>query len=300
MGFSVVNVSKEQMNGLLALVAVQLCFGLFPLFAKWAFEGDAFSPASVAAYRIVAGIFVLGSFAIGLYGRKALPRGADIPRLFLCAMFGVVVNQGLFLEGVARTTSINTGLIICLIPVFTYLIAILAGQERLRGKRCLGIGVAMVATAMLFLERGEGQVGGHLLGNLLVLLNVASYSLYLVISKPLTARYPPLVIIAWVYAFSAVSLPYFVWGERLVPPLAGAERAWWSLGFILLFPTVLGYLLNIYALARVRASTTALFTYLQPVMTGLAGILLLSESLTMGAVLAGCGLFSGLWLARSD
>ncbi|MFH0945959.1 MAG: DMT family transporter [Planctomycetota bacterium] len=290
---------RERTNGLLALVAVQLCFGLFPPFAKWAFEGDAFSPASVAAYRIVAGIVVLGSFAVLMYGRRALPRGADVLRLFLCAMFGVVVNQGLFLEGVSRTTAINTGLIICLIPVFTYVMAILAGQERLKAKRCLGIGVALLATTMLFLERGDGQVGGHLLGNLLLLLNVASYSLYLVISKPLTTRYPPLVIIAWVYAFSALSLPYFVWGERLVPALAGAERAWWSLGFILLFPTVLGYLLNIFALARVPASTTALFTYLQPVMTGAAGIVLLSESLTAGAVIAAAGLFLGLWLART-
>ena len=291
---------RERTAGLIALVVVQLCFGLFPPFAKWAFRDEVFTPSVVAAYRVAGGALILGLFAVLIYGRRCLPKRADLPRLLACAVFGVVLNQGLFLEGVKRTSAVNTGLLICLIPVFTYGFAILAGQEQLRARRAGGILVALLGTAWLFLGRADdAHLGGHLLGNLLVLINVASFSFYLVISKPLTRRYPPLVIIAWVYGLSVLALPYFVHGERLIPGYQGAELAWWSLAFILAFPTVLGYLLNVFALARVSASTTAIFTYLQPLVTGAAGLLLLNESLHLNSLVAATGLFLGIWLGRA-
>lgn len=287
---------RQRSLGLLALVLVQLCFGLFPVFGKWAFEGGTFSPAAVATWRIVAGAVLLGLLALVLCGRRVIPARRDLPRLFACALFGVMLNQGLFLEGLSRSEAVNSGLIMCLIPVLTYIVAVLFGAEPLGLRRTLGIGVALLGTAGLFVGRGDELVGPHALGNLLMVLNATSYALYLVLSKPLTLRYPPLVIIAWVYVLSLTSLPYFAPGETLVPGFAGAERAWWSLLFIVAFPTVLGYLLNVFALARVRASTTAFFIYLQPLITGGGGVLLLGESLRGDLFVSALLIGFGMWL----
>ena len=44
-----------------ALIVVQLCFGLIPIFGKWAFAPDAFSPMSLGAWRMASAAISAGS-----------------------------------------------------------------------------------------------------------------------------------------------------------------------------------------------------------------------------------------------
>ncbi len=79
--------------------------------------------------------------------------------------------------------------------------------------------------------------------------NAFSYSMYRVIAKPLAMRYPPLVLIAWVFALSTWTVPFFARDASFVPPPADCD-AWLSLAYVLVFPTMLAYLLNCRAGAR--------------------------------------------------
>jgi drug/metabolite transporter (DMT)-like permease len=108
------------------------------------------------------------------------------------------------------------------------------------------------------------------------------------------------VVIAWSYVLSLVALVYFVPGQRLVPP-PGAALAWWSLAYIVAFPTVLAYLLNVFALARLSASTTAVYVYFQPLVTGIASWIVLGERPATALLVSAAALFTGLWLVvRGD
>jgi len=103
--------------------------------------------------------------------------------------------------------------------------------------------------------------------------------------------------------------PLFVWREMssapigepatasavLFPPLA-TVHAWRALAFILVFPTAVAYLLNTLALARLRASTTAVYVYLQPVITGLFGWWMLDEQPTPALFASAAVIFAGIWL----
>ena len=263
---------RRRVEGHAALLMVQLCFGLFPVFGHLAFE--AFDPRAVASWRIGVGALVLFAIAFAFEGRRAVVAPRDLLRFQGLALLGVTANQVLFLEGLARSTAVNAGVIMCLIPVFTFVLAAILGQETFRPLRALGIAFAFGGSLPLFLERGVGFGGEYAFGNALMVANCLAYSLYLVASKPLTRRYPPLVVIAWVYVLAVWQVPFFLGGAELVP--ADASRgAWGSLGFILLAPTVLGYLLNMVALARVEASTTAFYIYLQPLIAAGGGVLIL-------------------------
>ena len=126
-------------------------------------------------------------------------------------------------------------------------------------------------------------------------LNGLSYAAYLVISKKLVSRYRPLVVIAWVYVFALPYLPYFMAGETLVTGF-GNTSAWLSLSYIILFPTVLAYLLNMFALERVRATTTAVYIYAQPLVAGVASWMIFGERLSTNMGIAAVCLFVGIWL----
>lgn len=278
-----------------ALAVVQVCFGLFPIFGTLALGEGGFSPLGLVSWRIAAGALALGGLAFATHGRSAIPRREDWLRFAACGLLGAALNQSLFLAGLSRSTPMNAGLMMSLIPVFTFAVATSVRQETFRSSRALGVIVAMAGALLLMFGRGGGFARGHGFGNLLIALNGLSYACYLVLSKRLVSRYPPLVVIGWVYIAALPYLLYFVKGETLL-----AERwnvaAWLSLLYILAFPTVLAYLLNMFALARVRATTTAVYIYAQPLVAGLASWIIFAERPTAGMAVAAACLFLGIWL----
>jgi drug/metabolite transporter (DMT)-like permease len=282
-----------------ALLAVQACYGLLPVFGTVALAEGGFSPLGLLSWRVAGGALALGALALVAYGREAIPAGRDLPLFAICALLGVSLNQGLFLEGLARSTPMNAGLIMTLIPVFTFAIAAAVKQEHFSWLRALGVLTALAGAALLLLAGREGPVRGHGFGNFLMVLNGLSYATYLVVAKQLVGRYRSLVVIAWVYILALPYLPYFMTGEKLTPD-PGNTSAWWSMVYVLVFPTVLAYLLNMFALARVRATTTAVYIYLQPLVAGVAAWLAFGERLTTDIGIAAVCLFVGIWLvARS-
>ena len=278
-----------------ALAGAQVAFALFPVFGIMVFQPGGLSPLAVGAWRLTAGAVIICSLALAVHGRTAVPARADLPRFFIAACLGVGLNQGLYLEGLARSTPINAVLVMCLIPVFTVTLAVLAGVEVFSVTRLAGVVIALAGTLPLLLDHGSFTLGRYGLGNLLMVGNTLSYSGYLIVSKPLLRRYPPLVVIAWAYAMSLLFVPWFAWGERLAPQ-AGHAAVWWALAYIIVFPTVLAYLFNMFALARVPASTTAIYIYAQPLMTGVASWMAFGETPTIAMLIAAPALFGGIWL----
>jgi len=284
-------------NGHLALIAVQLCFGLFPILGKVAMSPDVGLDAlGIASWRILFGALVLSALAFGVFRKRCLPPRREWGLLLACACLGIVFNQGLFLQGLQRSTAINAGLITCLIPVFTFVIAALARQEAFHWVRALGVLVALAGIGPMFLGQGAEMIGPYGVGNALMVANTISFAGYLVVSKGLTARYPALLVITWIYVFSLPFLPFFMLRARMLPLDVQSVHVWASLGYILVFATVISYLLNVFALARVRASTTAIYVYLQPLITGVAAYWLLHEELGAGLLRAAIMLFIGIAL----
>lgn len=278
-----------------ALVVVQFCFGLFPVFGVLAFRPGGFSPLAVAAWRMAFGSVVLLGLAFALYKRRALPAPRDLGLLLVASLLGVTLNMVLYLEGLARSTPTNAALMMGLIPVFTFAIAAIVGQETFGKARVLGVLIALVGASSRFWAERPELAREHSVGNLLMAANAACYSGYFVLSRPLLARYPPLVVIAWVFALSLPFVPLFALHQDFAPATATFEH-WRALAFILLFPTVIAYVLNIVALARLPASTTAIYVYVQPLITASASALILHEEITPSMLVSAVLVFAGIWL----
>lgn len=284
---------RGERRGKLALLFVQLFFGLFPLFGKLALAG--FAPMSVAAWRVLVGAAALAVAAGFVHRRAVFVSFGDLLRLQLCAWLGVVLNMVLFLEGLQRSTAVNAGLLVATIPVFTFVLAIVLRQERFQRQRGVGILLAFAGVALLFLQRGPDFTHDTLVGNALMVVNALCYSIFLVISRPLLARHPPLVVIAWVFVLSVWAVPLFLRDAEMLPADV-SPGAWASLVFVLIFPTFLAYLLNTYALSKVSASTTAVFIFLQPIIAGASGVLVLGERLLPITLVSAGTILAGVWL----
>ncbi len=277
-------------KGYSALIVVQFAFALFTIFGKWAMED--FSAEAIVGWRIVAGSIVLGVAVFLLRGKRALPSWIDLAKLAVLALLGITINMVLFLEGLRLSTATNAGLIMPMIPVFTFAVAVLLGYERFGWSRGIGILLAVVAALALAFERGADLSASTRAGNLMMVANTFCYSLYLVFSRPLVAKYGPLTVIAWVFVLSLWTLPLFAGHVAWIPEHA-STRSWISLGYILVFPTIVAYFLNAYALARVAASTTAVFIFFQSLITITSAVLILGEVPTARTLVCGALMFAG-------
>ncbi|HUR28927.1 MAG TPA: DMT family transporter [Planctomycetota bacterium] len=277
-------------KGYAALVVVQFAFALFTVFGKWALVD--FSAKAIVGWRIVAGALGVGSAVLFLRGKRALPSWADLAKLAVLGLLGITINMVVFLEGLKRSTAMNAGLIVPMIPVFTFAVAVLVGHERFCWSRGIGILIALAATIALAFERGAQVSESTTHGNLLLIASTFCYSLYLVFSRPLVAKYGPLIVIAWVFVLSLWSVPLFAGHEAWIPEHVSA-KSWASLAYILVFPTIVAYFLNAYALARVASSTTAVFIFFQSLITITCAVLILHDAPTTRTIACGAVVFVG-------
>lgn len=272
-----------------ALLLVQLLFGAFPVVAKLAFPS--FGPGGVSFMRIAGGALFFQ--AVRLATREAAVPWREQPRFALCAALGIASNQLLFLYGLQRTSAMHAALLITTVPVATMAAAALLGRERLTQRRLLGMAIAAIGAALLISGRDLGGTASAL-GDAMVLANAAVYGIYLVLSRDLLVRHPPLTAIAW----------FFTWGVPMVLPIAGLPSPWghtsgeWlAVTFIVLGPTIGTYWLNLIALRRTPASVVALFIYVQPVITAVLAVHFLGEALTARTLLTGLMSFAGVFIA---
>jgi drug/metabolite transporter (DMT)-like permease len=275
----------------LALVAVQILFGTWPIFGKVVLRSMA--PSSLVACRLTG-----AALAFALLQRRLTPLlrmpVKDIGLLILCSMIGIVGNQLLFVKGLSLTTVINATLLSTTIPVFTLFVSILLGHDRLSTKRLIGIGLAAGGVVYL-INPARADLSAHSLGNLLIVINSLLYAMYIVISKDLFERYGALNVITWIFVVgSLVTVPVGIYSLRQENIDAISSGVWLIIAFIIIFPTVGAYYLNAWALTKVTPSTVAIYIYLQPLIAFGFAPLLLQEQWNSRTIVAAMLIFAGV------
>jgi drug/metabolite transporter (DMT)-like permease len=79
-----------------------------------------------------------------------------------------------------------------------------------------------------------------------------------------------------------------------------SREAWWGLAFLVVFGSVISYLLFAYVLTELAASRAAAFNYLQPVIASALGIWVLSERLTSKVLIGGALILAGVYLTERE
>ena len=276
----------------LALIAVQVMFGTWPIFGKIALRS--MSSASLVGFRICGAAIIFTLLQRKLGELRQLPKRV-LAWLILSSLLGVVLNQLLFVKGLSLTTVINATLLTTTIPVFTLAVSIVLGHDRASIRFFVGIGLAAAGVIYLVDPLRASFSAQTTLGNTLIVANSLSYGAYIAVSRDLFKRYGALNVITWIFLVSAVvTLPIagYAWasdGLQTVP-----LAVWMSVIYIVLIPTVGVYYLNAWALVRVPPSIVAVYIYLQPLFAFGLAPLVLGESWNSRTLVACVLIFSGV------
>jgi drug/metabolite transporter (DMT)-like permease len=259
-------------------------FGASAVLGKIALQ--AFPSYSIVGFR-VGGAALAFYFLLRINGDLRLDRKSHYFYFALFSCFGVVINQFLFFKGLSLTSATNTSLLAVTMPVFTILISGLIGNDKLTWRKLGGIGLAAAGVVYL-IDPAEASFSSQTTqGDILIILNCLSYSIYLAISKNLFSHYGALKSITLTFMFaSVINFPVGMYFLQPVDLGQVGYSAWSALIAIVLFTTILAYYLNAWALARVEPSIVAVYIYLQPLIGFFMAVMFLGEQWNYRALLA--------------
>lgn len=278
----------------IALIAVQFMFGSAPVLGKAALV--AFPSFAIVGFR-VGGAALAFYFLQRLRGSLALARGRDYFYFAAFSFFGVVLNQLFFFKGLQLTTATNTSLLAVMIPVFTFLISAVLGIEKLTWRKVIGIVIAGFGVIYLIDPTKASFSSATTQGDILIILNSLSYAIYVAISKNLISKYGALKSIAWLFLFgSIINVPIGLIYMQTVELDQISLNAWLALAAIVIFPTIMAYFWNAWALARVEPSVVVIYVYLQPLIGFFSAVIFLGEKFSFRPVAAMILIFIGVYL----
>lgn len=236
---------------------------------------------------------------ISLFAPKEKIANSDWPRIVGCAIFGMVINMLFFFKGLSLSTPINSSVIITLSPVMVLILASILIRERITLLKTLGIIIGMAGALVLILfSKGENFNAPNIpLGNILFIVNAFSYGLYLILVKPLTKKYHAITLMKWLFLIAIfINLPVTYSEFIAVEWTSLPFDAIWKMGFVVVGTTFMTYLLNIYALKQLSASTISAFIYLQPLIAITFAISVGADKLTWIKALAAALVFIGVYM----
>ncbi len=215
-------------------------------------------------------------WVISWFMPKEKIRARDLLIIVLGGLMGVVVSQTLTAWALVYTTPVYFSLIAVLTPVSTMILAALFIGERITRQK-MGAVLTGIAGALLLVVAGwqSGSGKNDLLGILLAILSLLTWSEYLIITRSVSNKYTAVTQMKWIFLISSIALLPFALSELGEQSLY--SRAWGMDGvlemlFIVVFATVSGYFAIPYAMKYLRATTVSIYTNLQPIVASFIAI----------------------------
>ena len=220
--------------------------------------------------------------------------------LILGGLFGVALNQMLFFYGLNLTMPIHASLIMMSTPLLITIIAAVVLKAGLSWEKALGLALGIGGAVLLMTSGKELKATPTALqGDVAILLNAASYAVYLVIIKPLMARYRPVIVVRWVFLFGLMFVLPFGWEQfGAIDWRLFTAGDYLAVAFIVVCCTFFTYLWNIYALRVLSPATAGAYIYLQPFFAAAISVVWLGEGLSWVKLLAAALIFAGVYLVN--
>ena len=284
-------------RALLALTFTMVVWGVSPVFFR-SLSLTLGPDGHLAIRYLLVGLLFLG-ILIATRGWRI--ERADWPRLLFVSLVGFTGYNLGSAFGFERINAGTGSLIIGTQPLLIALIGTLAAKERLTPAVITGLAIGF--TGIVFLVWNDLGVQGDpvtfLTGCAMIFASGTCWSLYAVLSKPLSQKYGSLPITAASLVITSLALLLLLGRpSTLVTLQAMTLRSWLEMAYLVLFVTGLTMVTWNYGAARLSAAAAGSFLYLVPPLGVLAGALMLGERVTSGMVIGGALILGGVAITQ--
>jgi drug/metabolite transporter (DMT)-like permease len=248
------------------------------------------TPVTLIFTRFALGVLVL-VLILTLRRESLIPPRDTWPMLALMGFIGIFLHQMIQVHGLTLTTAVRTGWLIGLTPIWSALLAAIFLGERFGPRKVLGLLLGAIG-ALLVITRGRLSPDVLALpstrGDLLVVGSTFTWTIYTLVGRDTLKRLgsaratTAAMFIGW-----ALMIPFFLREAGWREYQSLSSTALIAVGFLGVGCSGLGYLFWYAALERIDASQVAAFLYIEPLVTLVAAVALLGESVAISTILGG-------------
>jgi len=256
-------------------------------------------PLAFTAIRFLTATILVWALAGRMERRQPLDPGLIWP-LVVLGLIGNTLYQVCFINGLARTSAINTSLILASMPTVVTVAAGAMGLERVTGRQRLALALATTGVVAVLGARGLDLSAGDWQGDALILAGVGCWATYTLGLRKIAGRISALSVTAWTLLTGMPGLVIAGWPSLMrVEWGAVTGVAWAGLIYSTLLSLVAAYLLWSRGVQRLGAARAALYTCLTPVVATVVAMLVLGERPTAAHLVGGALIIGGVLLGNA-
>jgi len=294
--------NNEKLKGHILILIANILFAINMPISKYLLPSHV-TPESLTIMRMAFACVMFWITSLFVKQEKVPLR--DIGLLFVCALCGIALNQGLFIRGLNITSPVDASIIATGVPIFVMILAAIILREPITRKKAFGVLLGVIGAITLILQSTQqNNQASSLGGNLMIVLSGFSYSIYLVISKPITLRYSSVTIMKWMFLFATLMLLPFTYAHILDTPAFNHPildfKELTAIFYVLFGATFVPYLLIPMSLKRIRPTTVSMYNYAQPIVASFIAVLVGQDTFSFQKLFSAILVFVGVYLVTQS
>lgn len=229
---------------------------------------------------------------------KIINPARDLPIFLVLGLSGVTLFYVLQYNSLLYTSASIGSIVVNTNPIFIALFSALLNKERIGVKRMLGIFISFFGLCLV-LTNGDFNFYVNyttIYGAFIMLLAAICWGVYTVVGKKILREYSPLASTTITFIIGTLCFLPFLLNIELPDRLT--LIGWFSIFYLGIASSVLGYLLYNRALSKLEASEAGVFLYTIPLFAILLSALFLGEVITWAILIGGVLVVYGIYLAE--
>lgn len=227
---------------------------------KWGLEY--MSPMHFLFLRMLISLvvmFIISFRHIKLLDRYVVSRGAMLGGI-------IAIAHGLGFVGVDKSYATDAAILYAIEPVAAIVIARILLKERMDAWRFLALALALTGFVIMSNVSFRNFFSNTIfLGNMLMLMGVIADGFFSPVAKPVVEKYPARLVLAVALFFATLVLSPFA----VLSPVKSTAFSWeaiFSILYLSILCTCVGWTMWLYFLSRLPVNVIALTVFIQPVL----------------------------------
>jgi len=280
--------------GVLLVFMSAVCFGLIPVFAKYAYAGGA-NVTTLLLLRFTIATLIFCLYIFIKFKKVELSR-SNLLSLFLLGGVLYTLQANCYFASVKYIPASLAVLLFYAYPIFVVLLSLLVEKEMLTRQILSAMALSIIGLTMV-LGTSFGQI--NILGILLSIAAALVYSCYIVYGNRVVKQLPSVVTSAFVSFFAACSLLAIGLSSGSLAFNLTAQ-AWTAVVGIAVFCTVIAIFTFFKGMELIGSTRASILSMIEPLVTIGFSALVFYERMTWFQLLGGAAVLLGAVLVVSS
>lgn len=208
----------------------------------------------------------LAFWVIGMFTKPETSTRREKFLLFLLGALGIYGFMFFYLLGLSKTTPVSSSIFSSLQPIWVFVLSVVFFKETITKMKVTGILIGLGGALLCILtQKSDDLASDAFTGNMLCLFSSIAYAIYLIGSNRILKHVGTMTMLRYTFtgaAFSALIVTAFTGFDATLFSLPIHWKPMAILAFVLIFPTVISYLLIPVGLKYLKTTLVAIYGYL--------------------------------------